>query len=64
MPNPRLSMRLTEADARLLNVIAAHVQATRHTPFVAPADAIRAALVLAANHIVAERTVPTARTAG
>jgi uncharacterized protein (DUF1778 family) len=68
MSNPKLSMRLTEADSRLLRLVAAHVQATQRTPFVSPGDAVRAALALAVHHIVADRTASTAsatpRTAG
>lgn len=68
MPNPKLSMRLTEADSRLLGLVAAHLQATRRTPFVSPADAVRAALALAVKHILADRTAslapPASHTAG
>lgn len=54
----RLALRLTEADGRMLAIVAAHLQRTRKTPFVSPADTVRAALVIAAEKIA---TAPDAQ---
>ena len=55
MPNPdRLAFRPCEEDQRWLRVIASHLQHTRGTPFVSPADALRAGLRIAAEKIAAD----------
>ena len=57
MPKPsstldRVAFRPTAQDRRFLAIVAAHVQAKRQSPFVAPSDAIRAALEMTATAIL------------
>ena len=47
----RVALRLTDKDARFLRCVANHLQSRRRSPFVTPADAVRAALEIAAGAI-------------
>lgn len=49
MPTERVALCANDFDRRMLGVVAAHVQATRRTPFCTPADALREALKIAAE---------------
>ena len=55
--NPdRISFRLSKQDQHFLSIVAGRLQWDRKTPFVSPADAIRAALAMAAEKIASQAT--------
>ena len=47
----KITFRPTEQETRFLRIVAGHLQATRQTPFVSQAEAIKAALRLAAESV-------------
>jgi uncharacterized protein (DUF1778 family) len=50
----RVALRLSDEDNRALKLVAAHLQRRRGSPFVSPAEAVRAALRLAAETLIRE----------
>jgi uncharacterized protein (DUF1778 family) len=52
----RLAFRPTQDDARMLRIVAGHLQHTRRTPFVTPSETLRACVRLAAE-AVAKSTI-------